>query len=197
MDFKSTILNRILDMNKRKLGIILIIVIVAVLILFPFIDTNFFYAKRIKNRIDILQKITELDKDKINQDQNLAQEYNNIIKEINESDSNYINKVLNNNKREHTIGKFISGGVIWWLLGFMVLFFYNSFNKDDTGRGKKNWGTRVGGFILCALVGLLFGLVCSIVPTIVNVWVNYIVVPILMFVFMILLLNRKNTKSDK
>lgn len=58
MDFKSTILNRILDMNKRKLGIILIIVIVTVLILFPFIDTNFFYAKRIKNRIEILQKIT-------------------------------------------------------------------------------------------------------------------------------------------
>ena len=197
MDFKSTILNRILDMNKRKLGIILIIVIVAVLILFPFIDTNFFYAKRIKNRIEILQKITELDKDKINQDQNLAQEYNSIVKEINESDSNYINKVLNNNKREHTIGKFISGGVIWWLLGFMVLFFYNSFNKDDPGRGKKNWGTRIGGFILCALVGGLFGLVCSIVPTIVNVWVNYIVVPILMFVFMILLLSRKNIKSDK
>ena len=32
-----------------------------------------------------------------------------IVKEINESDSNYINKVLNNNKNDHTIGKFISG----------------------------------------------------------------------------------------
>ena len=36
-----------------------------------------------------------------------------IVKEINESDSNYINKVLNNNKNDHTIGKFISGGILW------------------------------------------------------------------------------------
>ena len=35
--------------------------------------------------------------DKINQDKNLTKEYESIVKEINESDSNYINKVLNNN----------------------------------------------------------------------------------------------------
>ena len=71
-------------MNKRKLGIIIIILLVSILILFPFIDTNFFYSNRIKNRINILQEITELDMDKINQDENLLKEYNSIIKEINE-----------------------------------------------------------------------------------------------------------------
>ena len=62
IDLKSTIVNKILNMNKRKLGVIVIVVFVSILILFPFIDTNFFYANRIKNRIDILQKITELDR---------------------------------------------------------------------------------------------------------------------------------------
>ena len=116
MDLKSTIVNKILNMNKRKLGVIVIVVFVSILILFPFIDTNFFYANRIKNRIDILQKITELDIDKISQNQNLMKEYDSIVKEINESDSNYINKILSNNKNDHIIGKFISGGMLWWLL---------------------------------------------------------------------------------
>lgn len=136
MDLKTTIFSKILNMNKRKLGVIVIIVFVSILILFPFIDTNFFYANRIKSRIDILQKITELDMDKINQDKNLTKEYESIVKEINESDSNYINKVLNNNKNDHTIGKFISGGILWWLLGIIVLFFYNAFNKEDNKKVK-------------------------------------------------------------
>ncbi len=194
MDLKTTIFSKILNMNKRKLGVIVIIVFVSILILFPFIDTNFFYANRIKSRIDILQKITELDMDKINQDKNLTKEYESIVKEINESDSNYINKVLNNNKNDHTIGKFISGGILWWLLGIIVLFFYNAFNKEDNKKGK-NWGTRIAGFILCAIIGGLIGLICSIIPTIFNIWVNYIIIPILVLVLMILLLYKTSSNN--
>ena len=194
MDLKSTIINKILGMNKRKLGIIVIIVFVSVLILFPFIDTNFFYSNRIKNRIDILQKITELDMDKINQNENLMKEYNSIVKEINESDNNYINKVLNNNKNDHTIGKFISGGTLWWLLGIVVLLFYNKFNKEDSIKGK-NLGLRIGGFILCIIIGGLLGFICSIIPTIFNIWVNYIIIPILVLILMFLLLYKTTSNN--
>lgn len=197
MDLKTTIFSKILNMNKRKLGVIVIIVFASILILFPFIDTNFFYANRIKSRTDILQKITELDMDKINQDKNLTKEYESIVKEINESDSNYINKVLNNNKNDHTIGKFISGGILWWLLGIIVLFFYNAFNKEDNKKGK-NWGTRIAGiagFILCAIIGGLIGLICSIIPTILNIWVNYIIIPILVLVLIILLLYKTSSNN--
>ena len=194
MDLKSTIVNKILNMNKRKLGVIVIVVFVSILILFPFIDTNFFYANRIKNRIDILQKITELYIDKISQNQNLMKEYDSIVKEINESDSNYINKILSNNKNDHIIGKFISGGMLWWLLGIIVLFFYNKFNKEENKKGR-NWGTRIGGFILCAIIGGLIGLLCSIIPTIFNIWVNYIIVPILVLILMILLLYKTTSNN--
>lgn len=194
MDLKTTIFSKILNMNKRKLGVSVIIAFVSILILFPFIDTNFFYANRIKSRIDILQKITELDMDKINQDKNLTKEYESIVKEINESDSNYINKVLNNNKNDHTISKFISGGILWWLLGIIVLFFYNVFNKEDNKKGK-NWGTRIAGFILCTIIGGLIGLICSIIPTIFNIWVNYIIIPILVLILMILLLYKTTSNN--
>ncbi len=117
-----------------------------------------------------------------------------IVKEINESDSNYINKVLNNNKNDHTIGKFISGGILWWLLGIIVLFFYNAFNKEDNKKGK-NWGTRIAGFILCSIIGGLIGLICSIIPTIFNIWVNYIIIPILVLVLIILLLYKTSSNN--
>ena len=194
MDIKTTIFSKILNMNKRKLGVIVIIVFVSILILFPFVDTNFFYANRIKSRIDILQKITELDMNKINQNKDLSREYESIIKEINESNGNYINKILNNNKNDHIIGKFISGGFLWWLLGIIVLFFYNIFNKENNVKGK-NLGTRIAGFVLCAIIGGLIGLICSIIPTIFNIWVNYIIIPILVLVLMILLLY-KTTSND-
>ena len=93
MDLKTTIFNKIFKMNKRKLGIIIILTIAIILIFFPFIDTNFFYANRIKNRIEILQEITELDISRIKEDNNLLKEYENIIKEIYNSDNNYINKI--------------------------------------------------------------------------------------------------------
>ena len=117
-----------------------------------------------------------------------------IVKEINESDSDYINKILNNNKNDHTIGKFISGGILWWLLGIIVLFFYNAFNKEDNKKGK-NLGTRIAGFILCAIIGGLIGLICSIIPIIFNIWVNYIIIPILVLVLMILLLYKTSSNN--
>ena len=195
MDIKSSILNKVLNADKRKLGIVVIVLFTIILILFPFIDTNFFYSKRIKNRIDILQQITELDMDKINQNQDLVKEYNSIIEEINESDNNYVNKVLNNNKRDHVIGKIISGGILWWLLGFLVLFFYNILNADKHSTTNKNWSTRIGGFILCVFLGGETGLICSVIPTLFNIWVNYIIIPVVVLVLMLLLLY-KNTSNN-
>ena len=154
MDLKTTIFNKIFGMNKRKLGIIVIVLFVFILILFPFIDTNFFYANRIKNRINILQEITELDMNKINENEKLLNEYESILDEINESDNNYINKVLNNNKNDHSLGKFISGGLLWWILAIIMLFFYNTFNKENTD--SKNWGTRIGGFVICFVWHIFF-----------------------------------------
>lgn len=166
MDIMTKILDKILKINKKTLALIAIIISVFTLILFPFIDTNFFYPNRIKSRIDILQKITELDMDKINRDEDLAKEYENIVKEVNRSDSNYVNKVFNN-KSDHKIGKIISGGFLWWLLGIIFLFSY----KDN--KNGKYWITKIAGFIVCLSIGGISGFICSLIPTIFNIWFNY------------------------
>ena len=80
------------------------------------------------------------------------------------------------------------------MLGVFMLFFYNIFNKEKTI--GKNWGTRIGGFILCILIGAFIGLICSIIPIIYNKWVNYIIVPIIVLILMVLLLYKTTSKNN-
>lgn len=196
MDFKETIIEKMMKMDKRRLGIILIVILVSVLILFPFIDTNFFYANRIKNRIEILQGITDLDMEKISENPYLQKEYNSIVKELSESDSNYFNKLLSNNKREHTIGKFISGGILWWLLGLLAFLFFDKIGKSGNSNEKK-WKTRIGVLVVCVFLGGITGGICSFIPTIIHIGVNYTVIPILVLVLMILVFYKSSSNKDE
>lgn len=188
-EFKKKIVSKIFDIEKRKLGVFAVILVVTFLILFPFIDTNFFYSNRIKDRIEVLDKITKLDMNKIEENDSLKKEYNSILEEINNSDKNYVNKVLSSNKNSNALGKFISGGALWWVLGILVLFFYNVFNKEQQTKGKQ-WVTRILGFIMCIVIGGIVGFICSLIPTIFNPWFNYLIMPIVVLILMILLLTK-------
>ncbi len=57
-------------------------IIVILLVLYPYIDANFLVFSRINKRIDILERVTQLDLDKINKNSALQKEYNSIIGEI-------------------------------------------------------------------------------------------------------------------
>lgn len=78
--------------------------------------------------------------------------------------------------------------------GKIVIFHDNKIDNKSNKKGK-NWGTRIAGFILCAIIGGLIGLICSIIPTIFNIWVNYIIIPILVLVLMILLLYKTSSNN--
>lgn len=190
-EFKRKIVSKIFDIEKRKLGVFAIILVVTFLILFPFIDTNFFYSNRIKNRIEVLDKITKLDVEKIEKNDSLRKEYNSILEEINNVDKNYVNKIFSSNKNSNALGKFISGGVLWWFLGILVLFFYNVFNKEQQTKGNQ-WLTRILGFIMCIVIGGIIGFICSLIPTMFNPWFNYLIMPIVVLILMILLLTKTN-----
>ena len=45
---------------------------------------------------------------------------------------------------------------------------FKEFNKENNIKGK-NLGLRIGGFILCIIIGGLLGFICSIIPTIFNI----------------------------
>ena len=71
---------------------------------------------------------------------------------------------------------------------------FKEFNKENNIKGK-NLGLRIGGFILCIIIGGLLGFICSIIPTIFNIWVNYIIIPILVLILIILLLYQTTSNN--
>ena len=72
IDVKDIFLNILKDSkNYKKIAWIFIIGILLLVVLYPIIDANFLYYKRVSNRIDILENVSKIDENKINQNDKL------------------------------------------------------------------------------------------------------------------------------
>ena len=52
--------------KRPRLWIGLGVIVVVFILVFPYIDSNFFYYSRMEKRIQILEKLMDLDEEKIN-----------------------------------------------------------------------------------------------------------------------------------
>ena len=189
-DFLKLIIDKLSTLSKKSLvgwGIALLLFGIAI---FPYIDTNLFYPNRIKNRIEILDMVTNLNIDKIQSNNKLKKEYDNILVEINKSSDKYVNNFIKTKENESKFWKFFSGAILWWIFAIIMLF-YNDKTVHDK---KQKWINRIGGFLMLSLFGIFIGWIFSIIPIIGNQWVNYIGAPILTIVIMVLLFYKTNKK---
>lgn len=186
-------LEKIFDLVKNnfknpKLYIFLLIFLLVGLVLFPYIDANFFYYDRVNDRIDILTKVSEIDVKQMQENEILYKEYNSILSEIDKQSSGNIGSVFikESNKTVNLI-KFITGGSLIWLIAIMCLFI----------RGFKCWWHRVLGFVLFGGLGCVLGLISKSIPTIAYPMVNYIGFPVLIIIVIALLATGgKNKKNN-
>lgn len=126
------------NFKNPKLYVFLLVVLLTVLVLFPYIDANFFYYNRVNDRIDILTKVSEINVEQIQENEILYKEYNSILTEIEKQSSGNIGSVFIK-EADNTVNliKFITGGVLVWLIALLCLFI----------KGFKNWGHRILGFV--------------------------------------------------
>ena len=169
----ETILNRFFsfvekNLRNPKLYVGVAVLIVLFFLVFPYIDANFFYYDRIEKRIDILQKITEIDTEKLSENKVLENEYNKIISEIEKQEEFSISNALNTDYNNYKWGKFISGGVLAWLLAICSLFM----------KSVKGFWMRIVTLIFIAVFGIVLGFIATFIPTIFDPWVNYIGFPL-------------------
>lgn len=150
-------------------------IIVLLLVLYPYIDANFLVFSRINKRIDILERVTQLDLDKINNNSALYKEYNSIIEEISTIREKSVGTITTRQDtyNDKTI-KFISGGSLFWLISLIILFSKNK--KDNISALKKIYSNMMSA-ILCVVLGYFFALIGKNIPTIVNIWINAIGFP--------------------
>ncbi len=170
-------------------------IIVILLVLYPYIDANFLVFSRINKRIDILERVTQLDLDKINKNSALQKEYNSVIGEISTIREKSVGTITTrlDTYNDKTI-KFISGGSLFWLVSLIVLF---SKNKKDNISVLKKIFNNVMSAILCVFIGYFCALIGKNIPTIINVWLNAVGFPLIQIAIIGLIVygTSKNNKE--
>lgn len=175
------------NLKNPRLYIFLLVVMLVFLLLFPYIDANFFYYRRVNNRIDILTKITAIDRVKVQENEILKQEYDNLLTEIEKQTDGSIGSVFvkETDPRVQQM-KFITGGSLIWITAVAVLF-----SKANT---KKN---RIISFVVLIIVGFLTGGISKIIPTIITPMVNYVGFPLLIIILVALLMTGNTEKKGE
>ena len=179
--------------KSKKFWGALIVIFIIVLIVFPYLDANFFYYNRIEKRIDNLTSIVELNDDKIHKNQGLLLEYESIIREINDANQKSLNTFNNNMDNEFDFwAKAISGGLLFAIVGIIGLFKKNNTKMTFSVFFKNNFLI----FIICSLFAVILSFIFSKIPTLGNVWVNVIAAPIVELII-IYLFTKSNNKKDE
>lgn len=179
--------------KSKKFWGALIVIFIIILIVFPYLDANFFYYNRIEKRIDNLTSIVELNDDKIHKNQGLLLEYESIIREINDANQKSLNTFNNNMDNEFDFwAKAISGGLLFAIVGIIGLFKKNNTKMTFSVFFKNNFLI----FIVCSLFAVILSFIFSKIPTLGNVWVNVIAAPIVELII-IYLFTKSNNKKDE
>ena len=176
------------NLKNPKLYVFLLILIIVILLLFPYIDANFFYYKRVNDRVEILTKVSMVDMDKITDNTILMSEYKNILEEIEKQSNGSLGSVfIKETDKTVSLIKFITGGVLFWVFAFLCFFI----------KGFNGVGLRVLGFFLLIGLGYLFGRISMAMPTIMHPEINYIGFPLAIFVIAGLLVTKGNRSKKK
>ena len=175
------------NLKNPRLYIVILLVILVFLLLFPYIDANYFYYHRVNNRIEIVTKMMSIDKDKIGENSVLMKEYENLLVEIEKQSDGSIGNVFVNEKNPSVQRiKFITGGSLMWLLAIMALV-----SKGNTFRN------RIITAVVLAVIGCVTGGLSKIIPTIISPIVNYIGFPMVLIVLLALMMTGTATKKAK
>ncbi len=202
MDSVARILELIVDFLKRnykkpKLWFAILGILVFIILIFPYIDSNTFYYTRMEKRISILEHLTQLDETTINSNPVYRQEYESILQEIQLQRERSVNSIATQlfdtvnsswttgKDQGNKILKFISGA-IWFLIVTICVPFMNTF---------KNRSDKLVAFIVMIILSTIVGCIFMAIPIIYRSWINYFVIPIAQLVIVIVLVGKKDKKS--
>lgn len=183
--------------KKPKLWFGILGILVFIILIFPYIDSNTFYYTRMEKRISILEHLTQLDETAINSNPVYRQEYESILQEIQLQRERSVNSIATQlfdtvnsswttgKNQGNKILKFISGA-IWFLIVTICVPFMNTFKKRSD---------KLVAFIVMIILSTIVGCIFMAIPIIYRAWINYFVIPIAQLVIVIVLVGKKDKKS--
>lgn len=201
-DAIGKIIEELVELFKRnyrrpRLWLFIAIILFITVLIIPYIDSNFFYFSRMEKRINVLEKVMALDEEKINSNQAYIDEYQRILQEMEQQGERSINSLMNNfiiqmnyitsmgNGEGNRALKFLSGA-FWILLITVCVPFMNTFKKRSD---------KLIAFVLLLIMSGIIGWFFSMVPVIISPMVNYIGVPLLQIIAVIIIVVKSNKKK--
>lgn len=182
--------------KKPRLWLGIIIILIFIILIFPYIDSNTFYYSRMEKRISILEHLTQLDDSKINSNPVYREEYDSILHEIAMQRDRSVNSLVTRlidgintslatgKNQGNKVIKFITGS-IWLLIVTMCVPFMNTFKKRSD---------KLVAFIVMIVLSAVVGCIFMAIPIIYKPWINYVVIPIAQLIFAIALTAKKDKK---
>lgn len=179
--------------KKPKLWFAILGILVFIILIFPYIDSNTFYYTRMEKRISILEHLTQLDETTINSNPVYRQEYESILQEIQLQRERSVNSIATQlfdtvnsswttgKDQGNKILKFISGA-IWFLIVTICVPFMNTFKKRSD---------KLVAFIVMIILSTIVGCIFMAIPIIYRSWINYFVIPIAQLVIVIVLVGKR------
>ncbi|NCE97973.1 hypothetical protein [Emergencia sp. 1XD21-10] len=201
-DAIGKIIEELVELFKRnyrrpRLWLFIVIVLFITVLIIPYIDSNFFYFSRMEKRINVLEKVMALDEEKINSNQAYIDEYQRILQEMEQQGERSINSLMNKfiiqmnyitsmgNGEGNRALKFLSGA-FWLLLITVCVPFMNTFKKRSD---------KLIAFVLLLIMSGIIGWAFSMVPVIISPMVNYIGVPLLQIIAVIIIVVKSSKKK--
>ena len=172
----------------------IIALVIMLVILYPFIDANFFFYGRVETRIDNLEKLVSISGTPVTDDPSLHAEYQDILQDMETARNNSIITVsFDSPRRTHTNLKFWSGAIVGIILMIAGLFSKNPSGKLTFKFFIKN---NLLIFFIGGIIALGFGYLFTFIPTIASPWINAIAAPVIQFVFLDLLLSTSKKQKQ-
>lgn len=201
-DAIGKIIEELVELFKRnyrrpRLWLFIAIILFITVLIIPYIDSNFFYFSRMEKRINVLEKVMALDEEKINSNQAYIDEYQRILQEMEQQGERSINSLMNKfiiqmnyitsmgNGEGNRALKFLSGA-FWLLLITVCVPFMNTFKKRSD---------KLIAFVLLLIMSGIIGWAFSMVPVIISPMVNYIGVPLLQIIAVIIIVVKSSKKK--
>lgn len=173
--------------KARMFWAMVIVLLVILIISFPFIDATFLFYNRVETRIDNLEKLVSISGMSVSDNPALNAEYQDILNDMESARNNSaIAFTFDVQTRTDTIIKFLSGAVIG-----VIIIFAGFFNKNPNGRITFRFfiTNNLPIALVGAILAIVLGYLSTFIPTLGSPWVNAIANPIVQFIFLDLLLS--------
>jgi hypothetical protein len=148
--------------------------------------TGHFYLTKLEIKVSLLKELQAIASEGTENHPELETIYEQIVSELSVFEVRTIASYMPTFEFTDTItlGKAISGAFLWIIILILGL-------SSEAQKNGKLTGMDIGLGIFLLLIAVLFAWVGTLIPTIYNPWINYLLFPSIQFVILLILSRKK------